>query len=176
MFGAPPGSFVLVNSPQSSWIKGPVSLSVLGVCEETYQNYQRRLYHSTYIHKFSFWLLSRIKFYFIQAFSWAHGFTNYGVLQKMYYGTHHITKSVPYELFLLGYLVLQMDPWEKLGLWMDKGNSWGNEKVENGHPLAIKDFPHTSNTKALEHSVKDWHRRSSEAIKTILDRKQIIHF
>jgi len=29
MFGAPPGSLVLVNSPQSSWITGPVFLKVL---------------------------------------------------------------------------------------------------------------------------------------------------
>jgi len=29
MFGAPPGSLVLANNPQSSWITGPVFLKVL---------------------------------------------------------------------------------------------------------------------------------------------------
>jgi hypothetical protein len=81
----------------------------------------------------------------------------------------HITNSVPYELFLLGYLVLRLGP------LMDEGSSCGYEEERGVYPSAIKDLPHTtSNTRALGHSVKDWHRRSSEAT-TILVRKPTIH-
>jgi len=48
MFGAPPASLWLVNSPQSCWITGPLFLKVLEhLKKKTYQKLRRRSRHST---------------------------------------------------------------------------------------------------------------------------------
>jgi hypothetical protein len=107
VFGALPGSFVLVNSTQSSWIKGPISLKVLGILGKTYHNYQRRLSHSTYHHKFSFCLLSRIKFHFYSSIflsTWFHQL--WGIPKTVIWGP----PILQIELLCLGYLVLQLGP------------------------------------------------------------------
>jgi hypothetical protein len=143
--------------------------------KKTYHNYQRRLYHSTHFHKFTFRLLRRIKFYFYSSIysTWFHQSWSTPKTIIRPPPPPLTRKLVTYELFLLGYLVLRLGPWQKLGPLMDEGNFWGYEEERGVYPPAIKDFPHTtSNTRALGHSVKDWHRRSSEATTAILGKKR----
>ena len=84
----------------------------------------------------------------------------------------HIRKSVPCELYLLGYIILQMAQRKK---WDPERMEAAIEAIRNKEMGSYKasrvfNVPQTT----LERYVKDWKKSSSETVKTKLGRKQVL--
>jgi len=62
------------------------------------------------------------------------------------YEAPHIRKSVPCELLLLGYIILQMAQRKKWNQpWKNEGSYWGYEEQGNGQLQSIQSFQCTTN-------------------------------
>ena len=74
----------------------------------------------------------------------------YGEVWWAEYGAPHIRKSVPCELYLLGYIILQMAQRKKMGPRKNGGSYWDFKEQGNGQLQSIQSFQHsTNNTRAL---------------------------
>jgi len=84
-----------------------------------------------------------------------------------------IRKSVPCELFLLGYVILQMAKRKKWDLERMEAaiEAIRNKEMDSYKSSRVFNVPQTT----LEHYVKDLQKSSSETVKAKLVRKQVFH-